>query len=405
LTVRTLRRRSSTAIRILRERGLRGAALVASRNLARTLEGSQNTPIPVDPADLLAAPSAPTRPRLDQPGEAGQLVLNWVIPYGHKSSGGHTTIFRCIRYLEEQGHLCRIYVYGGAASESDAETAASIQQAFPGISGEISLYRGTMKDCHAVFATAWPTAYPVARFDSCAKRFYFVQDLEAHFYPVGSLSTLAENTYRLGLHGITAGRWLSQKLSTEYGMPCDSFDFASDGNTYFRKNSSARDGVLFYARPVTPRRGFELGCIALKIFHDANPGYKIHLVGWDVRDYSVEFPHVNHGIVSPDELNELYNECCAALVLSFTNLSLLPLELLSAGCVPVLNEGPNNRLVLDNEFVRYAPPTPGGLADTLTQVVRMPDLESQSTLGAASVISLSWSDAFAAVEAAIRRNL
>ena len=67
------------------------------------------------------------------------------------------------------------------------------------------------------------------------------------------------------------------------------------------------------------------------------------------------------------DLNELYNQCAVGLVLSLTNLSLLPLELLSSGVIPVVNRGPNNDKVVQNEFIRYAEPTPHALASAMVR--------------------------------------
>ena len=43
------------------------------------------------------------------------------------------------------------------------------------------------------------------------------------------------------------------------------------------------------------------------------------------------FPAVNHGRITPAELAALYNRCTAGLTLSFTNVSLVPDELLACG--------------------------------------------------------------------------
>lgn len=119
---------------------------------------------------------------------------------------------------------------------------------------------GTLGQCDALFATSWITAYPVRNARVDAAKFYFVQDFEPWFFPVGTDSVLAENTYRFGLYGITAGRWLAQKLSADYGMECDHYEFGSDFGRYSYTNSGRRSKIFFYARPVTARRGLSSGC-------------------------------------------------------------------------------------------------------------------------------------------------
>jgi glycosyltransferase involved in cell wall biosynthesis len=263
----------------------------------------------------------------------------------------------------------------------------------------------TVGDCHALFATSWTTAYPVRNARVNAPKFYFVQDFEPWFFPVGSESVLAENTYRFGLYGITAGGWLAQKLHDDYGMQCDHFDFGSDYGRYTYVNSGPRDGIFVYGRPVTERRGFHLAVLAIDQFHRMCPKYEIHMAGWPVKGWQLPFPFVDHGVMPLDELNDLYNRCAAGLVLSLTNFSLLPLELMAAGCIPVLNDGPNNRLVSNNPYLVYARPTPRGLAEALASVVGQPDLPEKARMASQSAAGLSWDESCKQLERIMLRVL
>ena len=267
-------------------------------------------------------------------------------------------------------------------------------------------YRQTVAsfdDADAVVATSWPTAYVAFNAACSGKRFYFVQDFEPHFYPVGTYSVMAENTYRMGFHGITAGAWLAQKLTREYGMDADYFPFGSDTSLYHRDPASRRSGVAFYVRSGTPRRGSELGLLALELFAKRRPHARIHLFGDKLE--GLRFNCINHGPVSPAKLNDIYNQCFAGLCLSFTNVSLVPYEMLAAGCVPVVNDADHNRIVLDNPYVRYAPATPHALASALEEILDMADFNAFSRLASESVKSMTWDDAAAAVDMAFKRAL
>jgi glycosyltransferase involved in cell wall biosynthesis len=136
-----------------------------------------------------------------------------------------------------------------------------------------------MADSDAIIATNWYSAYPVYNYKGSAKKFYFVQDFEPYFEPVGSYSTFAENTYRFDFRGITLGEWLSKKLTKEYGMKCDFIKMGADVSEYKLMNKGERKKILYYARPVTPRRGFELGSLALELFSKQHPEYEIHCLG------------------------------------------------------------------------------------------------------------------------------
>lgn len=358
--------------------------------------------MPVRHADVLAADlSRPFQPVLSKLVAGQPAVINWVTTPPSPGSGGHTTLFRIVRYLEEHGYSSRIYFYD--VYRGDHLYYESIVRKYYGFHGPVARIADGMADAHAVFATSWQTAYPVFNSRCTGKRFYFVQDFEPWFHAAGSLSFLAENTYRMGFHAITAGRWLAQKLSSEFGMPGDSFEFGCDTSHYHRSENSGRSGVVFYARREAARRGFELGVMALEIFASRHPQIELHLYGEKMG--SLPFHFVDHGRITPGKLNEIYNRCYAGLSLSLTNTSLVPHEMLAAGCIPVVNDAVHNRMLLDNPFVRYAAPYPQALASELETLVTNRNFEALSRAAAASVRNSTWDDAGAAVAAALRREL
>ena len=397
-----VRRRYRQVRRLWQEGGSREVLNRVRRAVAGRLAPAVSH-LPVRRADILAADL--TMPRTWPPLALGYdepIIINWVTTPPAPGSGGHTTMFRLIEYLERAGHQCRVYIYdvhGGDPSYFSSQ----VRELHPRFRGPVADVMKGMAAAHAVVATSWQTAYPVFN-DPCAgKRFYLVQDFEPWFYPVGGQSVLAENTYRMGFHGITAGRFLSGKLKSEYGMAADAFEFGCDTATYHLSNYGARDGIVFYAKPDAPRRAFEVGVAALQLFAQRHPGLTIHLYGSAVGNLPFRF--VDHGVLRPDQLNQIYNHCFAGLSLSMTNASLVPHEMLSAGCIPVVNETEHNHIVLNNPFVHYAVPTPHALADALHGVVSNEEFDALATFASASVSSMSWDAAGAAMEQCLRRNL
>lgn len=362
----------------------------------------KNSRLPVERADVLAANlSRPFRFVVPDVKPGQRLVVNWVtIPAG-PGSGGHTTLFRIMRYLETHGYENRLYFYN--VYRADLGYYEAIVRESYKFEGRVASLEKGMEDAHAVMATSWPSAYPVFNSRCSGKRFYFVQDFEPYFHPVGALSLLAENTYRMGFHAITAGRWLASKLSAEFGMAADSFEFGSDTSRYRRMIGDRRCGVVFYARPEAARRGFELGLLALEILAARRPDLEFHLYGEKMG--KLPFRFIDHGRVTPEELNDIYNRCYAGLSLSLTNVSLVPHEMLAAGCIPVVNDAAHNRIVLNNSFVRYAAPHPNALADELESLVAMPDFDRLSQAAAESVCSATWEDAGATVDTILRRAI
>jgi hypothetical protein len=372
------------------------------RSVAAERLAPKNVVMAVRRADVIAAdlyrPFTPAIPGV-VPGQP--LIVNWVTTPPSPGSGGHTTLFRIVRHLETHGYQNRVYFYD--VYRGDHTYYKSIVRDYYGFDGPVANVDDGMRDAHAVLATAWPSAYPVFNSRCTGKRFYFVQDFEPFFHPVGAMSLLAENTYRMGFHAVTAGKWLSRKLNEEFGMTADSFEFGCDAASYSLAQNTKRSGVVFYARPEAPRRGCELGLLTMEIFAARHPETDIHFYGEMMG--SLPFRFANHGRVTPDRLNQIYNRCYAGLSLSLTNVSLVPYEMLAAGCIPIVNDGEQNRIVLDNPFVRYAAPDPHALASELEAAMTSPNFESLSCSAAASVRGVTWDDAGATVDGILRGAL
>ncbi|MCB8818936.1 glycosyltransferase family 1 protein [Microvirga rosea] len=357
--------------------------------------------MPVRRSDVLAADLArPTFHLKRLPAPDKLIVLNWIMSPPAPGSGGHTTIFRIIRHLEKNGYSNRVYFYD--PHQSDHSYYENIVRRYYEFQGPVDNVDNGMRDAHGVVATSWPTAYAAYNSACTGKRFYFVQDYEPFFHPVSTASVLAENTYRMNFHGITAGRWLATKLQAEYGMTADFFDFGCDTSRYVYDERVERKGVVYYGRS-DARRGFELGIMALEIFSKHCPNVEIHLYG--DKAGPLPFDYVDHGWATPERLNEIYNRCFAGLSLSLTNVSLVPYEMLAAGCIPVINEAEQNRLVLDNPFVRYAEPTPQALAAELEILINAQNAQQLRQQAALSVSSADWEQAGIKVNSAIRRAI
>ena len=388
--------------RLLRTEGYAGVSARLADRLSNRISPPGSGRMPIAGPDLeraaeIAAAGWILPPPLSaEPGEP--LTIAWVAAPPGPGSGGHTTMLRLMSALEQAGHRCILYLrdeHGWALGQHEQ----TIRSWWPWVRAEVRDAADGIEDAHAIFATAWETAYPVLASPARGTRFYLVQDFEPSFYPAGSESLLAEGTYRFGFHGVTAGRWLAQILERDYGMSADHFDFGRD-LTYaldYSMRPDERTGVCFYSRPGTPRRAYELAVLALDLFAKRHPEIDIHLYGIEAK--RLPFAAINHGLRTPEQLNELYNRSVAGLVLSATNVSLVPHEMLAAGCIPVVNDAEQNRVVLDNSHVAYAPPTPFELAKALCALVERPLAErlAAAEAAAASVEGTSWDDAGAAV--------
>lgn len=409
-----LKRRTRKALEILRSEGILNLVIIslqrikkAQQQVATESKRKVKFAMLVKAEDVVKAkwslsPYKPTK--ITGPAKS-HYTINWVMSPPGPSGGGHQNIFRFIKYLEDCGHTCRVYLYSANTYVPVTQIRENLKGSYAQTKASIEWLKGPMADADAIFATGWETAYPVFNDPSKARRFYFVQDFEPAFYSVGSEYVLAENTYRFNFYGITAGGWLSNKLSSEYGMQCSHYDFGADTSLYRFENKAVRKEIFFYARPVTTRRGFELGVMALQIFKEKMPDYTINFAGWDVSEYDIPFEYNNLRDMTLSELSAVYNRCAAGLVVSLTNMSLLPLEVLAAGMIPVVTDGPNNRQVSDNPYIAYAPASPDALAQALIDTVSRPNLPKYAEKAAKSVSGLDWKKSGEIMEGTLRRQL
>lgn len=335
---------------------------------------SQPPPAPCAKIDVIGfydfVLSRPFRSARNDPPERN--TVHWVIPDFGIGSGGHLNIFRFIYFLEQRGFKCSIAIVNGSQYETAAQARATIREHFFPLAAEVYIGREGWPPAWITVATEWRTAYAVRDYQSTMHRCYFVQDFETAFFSPGSEFVFAEQTYRMGFTGIVFGGWLYRLLTDKYGMDCIELGFSYDKSLYRRypRREPGKKHVFFYARPPTVRRGLELGLLALREVHAAVPDAAFILAGWDMSGYELPFPFLNAGVVPISELADLYSQCDVALVLSFSNVSLLPVELMACGCVVVSNSGPNVQWLLNSSNSRVVAPTveavSGAIVDLLS---------------------------------------
>lgn len=321
-------------------------------------------------------------------------LLNWVIPEMGKGSGGHLNIFRMISYLENMRFHSRVYLYKSPNYRDNASVVRFVREFFPILDHRVELFWDVsqMSYAHATLATSWETAYFVRRFKNTSAGCYFVQDFEPYFYPNGSYYHLAENTYNFGLYGITAGEWLKKKLEKEYGMWTRSFGFSYDKELYTpREKTGLTKRIFFYARPYTPRREFEIGLLALNKVCAEMKDVTVVFAGEKLRNYVIPFKHEDYGIVPLEELSRLYQGCDMCIVISGTNLSLLPLEVMGSNSVAVCSKGDNSSWLVNEENAIMVDYNPVSIADTILQYYKQPEkLDSIRKKGLDFARTTSW---------------
>lgn len=326
-----------------------------------------------------------------RPSRSVPLVVGWVMTPPSAGSGGHTTLFRMVEAVEHAGHRCVLFLYDRYGGDIRAHERI-IRAWWPDICAEIRDARNGIDSVDACIASSWESAHVLARRgQEPMRRLYFIQDYEPYFYARGAVYAMAEDSYRFGYRCIALGDMVGELLRSKLGLSPDVTDFGCDTSQYRPLADRERTGVVFFARPDFPRRGYWLARLALQRFHELHPSVEIHFYG--ARVEGLQFPATQHGRLSPVELNELYNSCIAGLVLSFTNISLVPEEMLAAGTIPVLNDSSHSRAVLQNDNAAWAEPTPASLALALSAAITRSDRTEAAEAAASSVRKFGWTRA------------
>ncbi len=324
------------------------------------------------------------------------VTVNWIIPDLDIGSGGHMNIFRFVSILEDFGIHNKIYLFASTRFENDDVFRKFLDEHYSAslTNKNIEVFSNTesIKYANATVATGWQTAYFVRRFNNTDTKFYFVQDFEPCFFPLGSEYLFAENTYKFGFKGITAGDWLKDKLREEYNMKTESFGFSYDRDKYSPKEKHDNvERLFFYARPVTPRRAFELGLLALNEVYKKKPNIEVVFAGWDISKYKIPFIHLNAGCVRIEELSELYAQCDICIVMSTSNLSLLPLEVMASNSVVATSYGANNEWLLNEENSILFENDPNDIANKILFYLDNPDeLKKKREAGLQCALNTNW---------------
>jgi glycosyltransferase involved in cell wall biosynthesis len=338
--------------------------------------------------------------------EVDPKTVNWVLPPIPPNSGGYLNALRFARMLEQRGFRCTIVVMGGEWFGTSESIRQNIRDWYVPLEGAVALSLETAPPARITIATSWQTAYMVRRYQSTRHKCYFIQDFEPWFSAAGAQASFAEATYRFGFYGITAGAWLAHKLSTEFGMRTSALGFSFDRTVYRpapRKDPGRR--VLFYGRPWSERRGFELGLLALDQVARRHPDVEFVFVGGSLDEFEIPFRHRCEGMLDFQGLAALYNECDAAVVLSMTNLSLLPIEIMGCGVPVVSNRAPWTEWLLDDDVAQLAEPSVEGVRDAICTVLESAERRSHlKQAGLAAAARTSWEaegDRLAAVLSAL----
>ncbi|GAA2016442.1 hypothetical protein [Brevibacterium samyangense] len=270
-------------------------------------------------------------------GTARRRVLNWVIPAFSKGGGGHTTIFRCARTLSRLGWKSVFWIFGDTDAAKIDDLYAQFIGHFPVSPVEFRRVGDGFHDVEDEFliASSWPTAYEVQKNTRNNARLYFVQDRESQFDAAGTRAMQAEWTYHMGFDYVCAGPWLEDMVADTGGLHT-SFELCAEP-AFSRQDPPLADRdvlAAIYVRGHSPRRATDLMVRVANELAASGMG-EVVIFGDDNPPFEVSPQVVNAGVLSPNEMAELFHRTRFGLAASATNYSILPVELAASGTVVV----------------------------------------------------------------------
>jgi O-antigen biosynthesis protein len=347
--------------------------------LRRVLRGG-SSPAPVE-ADFLdiaeweRVGDAALEPGAVHAAGSQTLRVAVVVPWLLEGSGGHNTILNLVRQLEGRGHDVSLWIHDPGGRNADADAEALVLEWFGGMRGRVRAGFDDWLGADVVVATGWQTVHRVLMLGGCKARAYLVQDHEPDFYPESAERRWADQTYRLGLHCVTAGRWLRDLVSHNYGATASFFSLGVDRSVYTpREVAREEDLVLVYSRTTTPRRAVPLVLLAMAEVKRRRPQVRIELFG-DPRGTPRLLDARDLGVLDPEELADAYSRATVGVVLSLTNYSLIAQEMLACGLSCVEADTPSTRAAFGTDGpVELARLTVTGVADTVLKLLDDPKL-------------------------------
>jgi len=310
-----------------------GLAVAAQRKILAGLE-SQATQRHIE--WLIQVAENFTRPPASNRGDKNKIV--WVLDGLPGFSGGHRNVLRAAS-LRRHDIEQIVLVLNSDASNEDLQKIAKKYYSCELL--PITSDHSVVRDADFVVATHHLTVDFVRNNSPSATRLkYFVQDLEALFYPVGddyakALRSLMNNS----MHVICSGVWIAERLEAMFDIKADSFNFPINREIYSNRQQTpdTRNGVVFFLKPDSPRRLHRLALETIKSVRELAPNLPITTYG-DKRQLDTNrYGELNQAGKPKrlESLAQIYRENKIGVVFSPTNPSLIPYEMMACGLVVV----------------------------------------------------------------------
>lgn len=268
--------------------------------------------------------------------EVNRIII--VIPGMVKYSGGHTSILRLGTQLANEYEV----IYASYITEDIVDMKEAAVFNLENYKGEIlNLTDIITTENDILIATFWESVYFIKNLKGY--KMYFVQDYEPYFYEYGEDYILAENTYKLGLHVVSLGKWNVEKIKklTDYkntildyiDFPYEKKEYVKISRDYNTYKEIKKIKLCVYVKAALKRAPYlidtMLGHLKLKLKNEK--GINLEITYFGNESYLKLENGQSLGKLDKKSLMELYHNSDFGMCASLTNISLVPYEMLATG--------------------------------------------------------------------------
>jgi len=263
----------------------------------------------------------------------------FVIPGITAFSGGITSILRLGSYLSSFGYTV---TYACCDNQAVKSLKSSAYRCLPNYKGNLIRLCDYQDDADIVIATNAISVYHAIKLNGY--KIYFIQDYEPFFYQAGDYHLIAKKTYELGFHMVSLGDW-NKKMIKKYVnnfldidticFPYEHREYQTVKRNYLEYQQKTEFNLCVYIRE-TPRRlpGFcqFIAKYLTERFLTDGMRLNVYFYGEDIGKFKYG---KNLGKLNKKQLFELYTKCDFGMVASYTNISLVPFEMMATG-LPII---------------------------------------------------------------------
>lgn len=286
------------------------------------------------------------------------MIINFVLP-SIGASGGIDVIYKYVELLILRGHDVCVYKELQASNmhRYQSEIKNLAHQMYCSVKAVVkkndyrhdidryvwTLSDKTVRDADITIATAWPTAFKVAKLSNQkGKKYYFIQD-----YEVWDNAEIVKRSYKLPLNKIVISSWINNCLKRDLDIgPFPIVYNGLDLNVYHSvKIKKENDNINFLMLNHTlSKKGVKYGIEAYEMVRKSHQNCKLRMFGMCEPDNLPEYVEYYQN-PSKEKLIELYSLSDIFIFPSIEEgWGLTPLEAMACGCIVV---GSNVGFVLD----------------------------------------------------------